>query len=350
MHIRLLTSEAVSPVVTSDASQFSRALRSGNFDQVAELLPSTPGNVVDINIMNILNCCYKSSDLMHLLDYLVASKFYLSSYMYECLIITAGRIGDSQLVSTLYESAVKRNGRLTSLIDAILHAYRVCDSHQKMISYVYQLFNENVRITSMQYEDILRTLIVHSEYDSLCDHIIGKMREQNRFISLPILSILLNSLDVRSPKLTVALIRQTRFYYKNPPLLNIIFSREIVKFSEKKQPEGVFELYREMSSDHLYLNMSELSRLKRVIGELMQSDYKFAVRSDDDVFTRLYCQCWLEQRCQSSEDISDYVDMIRTSNRNHSIEFFEGLKFVMIDLPVEFRFRHIHLYLYLLLL
>ncbi len=339
-----MTSEAISPTVTTAASQLSQALHSGSFDKVAELLPSTPGNVVDINIMNILNCCYKSSDILRLLNYLTASKFYISSYMYECLIITAARIGDSQLVSTLYESAVKRNGRLTSLIDALLHAYRVCDSHQKLISYVYQLFNENVKITSIQYEDILRTLVLHSEYDSLCNHIITKMREQNCFISLPILSILLNSIDVRSSSLTIAFIRQTRFSHKNAPLLNIILSREIVKFSEKKQPKGVFELYREMSNEHLQLDLSELSRLKRVIGELIQSGYQFTIRSDDDVFTRLYSQCWLEQRCKSSEDISEYADMIRCSMRNRSVEFFEGLKFVMMNIFIDSRYRHIHHY------
>ena len=344
VQVRLLTSEAISPTATTAASQLSQALHSGSFDKVAELLPSTPGNVVDINIMNILNCCYKSSDILRLLNYLTASKFYISSYMYECLIITAARIGDSQLVSTLYESAVKRNGRLTSLIDALLHAYRVCDSHQKLISYVYQLFNENVKITSIQYEDILRTLVLHSEYDSLCNHIITKMREQNCFISLPILSILLNSIDVRSSSLTIAFIRQTRFSHKNAPLLNIILSREIVKFSEKKQPKGVFELYREMSNEHLQLDLSELSRLKRVIGELIQSGYQFTIRSDDDVFTRLYSQCWLEQRCKSSEDISEYADMIRCSMRNRSVEFFEGLKFVMMNIFIDSRYRHIHHY------
>ena len=305
-------------------ARLSQVLRNGSFEDISKLLPYIPGNVVDINIMSILNCCFKSSDLLHLFSYMVDSKYYLSSYLYECFIITAGRIGDSHLVTTLYESAVKKNGRLTSLVDAVFHAYRVCDAHQKVISYTYQLFSENVRISSSQYEDILRTLTTHKEYDSLCLHIVSKMQEEHRFLSLPILSILLNTIDIRLPALTVGFIRQTRYFNENPPLLNTILSREITKFSEKKQPEGMFEVYKEMSRRHLPLNTSEESRLRRVIGELMKANYSFSVRNDDDLFTRLYAQCWLEQK----RDVAEFAERIKESGRNRSIELFEVFKFV----------------------
>lgn len=119
------------------AVRFSKALRSGSINEIFAILPYVPGNVVDINIMNMLNCCYKSSDILKLLDFFAQSKYYISSYAYECVIITAGRIGDSHLVTMLYEAAVKKNGQRMSLVDALLHAYRVCDAHQKVISFTY---------------------------------------------------------------------------------------------------------------------------------------------------------------------------------------------------------------------
>ena len=320
---RSVTETSTTDMGTATA-RLSQVLRNGSFEDISKLLPYIPGNVVDINIMSILNCCFKSSDLLHLFSYMVDSKYYLSSYLYECFIITAGRIGDSHLVTTLYESAVKKNGRLTSLVDAVFHAYRVCDAHQKVISYTYQLFSENVRISSSKYEDILRTLTTHKEYDSLCLHIVSKMQEEHRFLSLPILSILLNTIDIRLPALTVGFIRQTRYFNENPPLLNTILSREITKFSEKKQPEGMFEVYKEMSRRHLHLNTSEESRLRRVIGELMKANYSFSVRNDDDLFTRLYAQCWLEQK----RDVAEFAERIKESGRNRSIELFEVFKFV----------------------
>ena len=134
---RSVTETSTTDMGTATA-RLSQVLRNGSFEDISKLLPYIPGNVVDINIMSILNCCFKSSDLLHLFSYMVDSKYYLSSYLYECFIITAGRIGDSHLVTTLYESAVKKNGRLTSLVDAVFHAYRVCDAHQKVISYTFQ--------------------------------------------------------------------------------------------------------------------------------------------------------------------------------------------------------------------
>ena len=150
------------------------------------------------------------------------------------------------------------------------------------------------------------------------------MQEEHRFLSLPILSILLNTIDIRLPALTVGFIRQTRYFNENPPLLNTILSREITKFSEKKQTEGMFEVYKEMSRRHLHLNTSEESRLRRVIGELMKANYSFSVRNDDDLFTRLYAQCWLEQK----RDVAEFAERIKESGRNRSIELFEVFKFV----------------------
>ena len=69
-------------------ARLSQVLRNGSFEDISKLLPYIPGNVVDINIMSILNCCFKSSDLLHLFSYMVDSKYYLSSYLYECFIIT----------------------------------------------------------------------------------------------------------------------------------------------------------------------------------------------------------------------------------------------------------------------
>ena len=253
--------------------------------------------------------------------------------MYECLIITLGRIGDSRLVTTLYETAVKKNGILTSLVDAVLHAYRVCNAHQKVISYTYQLFTDNYAITSTQYEEILRTLTPHAEYDSLCQHIINKMKEHNRQISIPILSILLNTLDVRSPSLTISLIRQTRFGEHHQSFLNILLSREMTKFSEKSHPQGMFDIYREMSDQHLPLNISELSRLKRIMNELLESDanYPFNIRVDDHLFTELFTACWMQQYGRTSEGVGIFAERVRRSQRNKTIEFFEGLKYVRDD-------------------
>lgn len=250
--------------------------------------------------------------------------------MYECLIITSGRIGDSHLVTSLYEAAVKKNGILTSLVDAILHAYRVCDAHQKVISYTYQLFTDKYAITSLQYEEILRTLIPHKEYDALCLHIIEKMKEYNRLISIPILNILLNTLDVRFPELTIALIHQTRLNNHYRSFLNIILSREMTKFSEKNNPQGMFVIYREMSNQRLPLNCSELSRVKRVIGELLVRDpeYPFHVREDDHVFSGLFTASWMQQYCKTTEDIPMFARRLCRSNRNKSVELFEGLKYV----------------------
>ena len=264
------------------------------------------------------------------MKYFEQSRYYISSYTYECAIITAGRIGDVKLISSLYSAAVKKNGKTCALRDALLHAYRVCDAHQRLISTTYQLFTDHVSITSVQYEDILRTLVAHSEYDSLCEHIVLKMKEQNRMISLPVLSILLNSLDVRSPRLTVLLINQTRFHNDNPPLLNIILSRELTKFSEKKEPRGMVLIYKEMSRRKLKVNCSELSRLKRVIGELMYSDYFFDISDDDDVFTQLWTQCWLEKNCLSEDDVCSFIEMVHHSKRSHVVELFELFKFVWL--------------------
>ena len=215
-------------------------------------------------------------------------------------------------------------------MDAILHAYRVCNAHQKVISYTYQLFTDKYAITSLQYEEILRTLISHKEYDSLCLHIIEKMKEHNRHISIPILSILLNTLDVRSPELTIALIHQTRFSKQYRSFLNIILSREMTKFSEKSNPRGMIAIYREMSNQRLPLSGSELSRVKRIIGELLASDpeYPFHIREDDHVFSELVAASWLQQYCKTTEDIHVFAQRVRRSNRNKSVELFEGLKYV----------------------
>lgn len=312
----------------SSVDQLLRAIRTGSFNDIYPVLPYVPGNIIDINIMNILNCCYQSSDIHKLLKFFIDSKFYISSYMYESIIITAGRIGDSKLVSTVYETGISKNGSTTSLRDALLHAYRVCDAHQKVISYTYQLFSDNIEITSCQYEDILRTLVCHEEYDSLCEHILGKMKNQNKYLSLPILSILLNTLDIRSPKLTVLLINQTRYNNNNPPLLNLILSREMMKFSEKQNPEGMLVIYEEMSRRELSPSVSEQSRLKRAVSSLMKEGFSFDVSNGDDLFCQLWSQSWLELRIPSDETVNLFLDIIKHSNKNHSIQLHELLKYV----------------------
>ena len=308
--------------------KFSKALRNGSINDVFSVLPYVPGNVIDINIMNVLNCCYKASDIVKLLNFFVESKYYISSYAYECIIITAGRIGDSRLVSTLYEAAVKKNGNRVSLRDALLHAYRVCDAHQKVISVTYGLFSENSEISSIQYEDILRTLIIHSEYDSLCVHIVGKMQEQQRFLSLPVLSILLNSLGTRSPSLAIQLINQTRFHTNDKELLNVILSREMTKCSEQKNPQGMLLLYCEMQRRGILVDDSEASRLKRCIHTLMKQEYEFHVAKSDDVFTRLWSECWLEDNGNECSRIDDFVDRIKHSERSRIVELTALLKHV----------------------
>ena len=317
------------------AVRFSKALRSGSINEIFAILPYVPGNVVDINIMNMLNCCYKSSDILKLLDFFAQSKYYISSYAYECVIITAGRIGDSRLVTMLYDAAVKKNGQRMSLVDALLHAYRVCDAHQKVISFTYGLFSENAEITAIQYEDILRTLTTHPEYDSLCVHIVSKMKSQNRFLSLPVLSILLNSLETRSPSLSVQLINQTRFQKGDKDLLNVILSREMTKCSEQQNPQGMLCLYCEMQTRGIAIDDSETSRLKRCIHTLMRSGYVFDVPKSDDVFTRLWSECWLEERETSSSNLDDYLDEMKHSERNHMIELAVLLRFVMISLSSD---------------
>lgn len=295
-------------------------------------------------MMNILNCCFQSSDIHKLLTFFIESKFYISSYMYESIIITAGRIGDPKLVTTIFEAAEKKNGSTSSLREALLHAYRVCDAHQKIISYTYQLFSENVEISSCQYEDILRTLIQHTEYDSLCEHIIGKMKEQKKYISLPVLNILLNTLDIRSPKLTNLFINQTRYHNENPPLLNLILSREMMRFSEKKFPEGMLVIYKEMSLRGLHPSDSELSRLKRSVSLLMKTGYQFDIPQEDDLFTHIWCQNWLGSRLPGNATVLQFVDVMKHSQRNHAVELFELLNYVNhgvicsigVTLPLDF--------------
>lgn len=286
--------------------------------------------------MNMLNCCYKSSDILKLLDFFVQSKYYISSYAYECVIITAGRIGDSSLVTMLYEAAVKKNGNRTSLIDALLHAYRVCDAHQKVISFTYGLFSENSKISSIQYEDILRTLTTHAEYDSLCEHIVSKMKSQNRYLSLPVLSILLNALETRSPSLSVQLIRQTHFQKGDKDLLNVILSREMTKCSEQQNPQGMLCLYCEMQNRGIAIDDSETSRLKRCIHTLMRSGFVFDVAKNDNVFTRLWSECWLEEREKLPSNLDDFLDVMKHSERNHTIEMEVLMRFVMMYLEVDF--------------
>ena len=312
--------------------QFLRAIREGSFADIYTTLPYVPGNIIDINIMNILNCCYQSSDISKLLRFFIDSKFYISSYMYESIIITAGRIGDSKLVSMIYEASVKKNGNTVSLRDALLHAYRVCDAHQKVISYTYQLFSDNVEITSCQYEDILRTLICHEEYDSLCEHILSKMKLQGKYISLPILSVLLNTLDIRSPSLSILLINQTRYYKENPPLLSLLLSREMMKFSEKQNPKGMIVVYKEMARRGIHPSVSEMARLKRAIALLMKNGESFDIPVGDDVFTSLWCEDWLELRNPSDETIECFIDILRHSNRNHTVEYYELLKYVCYNI------------------
>lgn len=329
MNIQQPQATSVNAPAESSVDQLLRAIRIGSFKDIYPVLPYVPGNIIDINIMNILNCCFQSSDIQKLLTFFIESKFYISSYMYENIIITAGRIGDSKLVTTIFEAAEKKNGSTSSLREAVLHAYRVCDAHQKVISYTYQLFSENVEISSCQYEDILRTLIPHKEYDSLCDHILGKMKEQNKFISLPVLSILLNMLDIRSSKLTTLLINQTRYYKENPPLLNLILSREMMRFSEKKSPEGLLTVYKEMALRGLRPSESELSRLKRSISLLMKSNFVFDIPKEDDYFTQIWCQSWLEGKLPGNDTVFHFVDMMKHSDRNHSVELFELFKYVL---------------------
>ena len=315
----------------SASLKLSAALRTGSFKEVYALLPHIPGNLIDNNIMSILNCCYQSSDLMAFLDYLEQSKFYLSSYTYECAIVTAGRIGDVKSISLLYSKAAKKYGRTCLLRDSLLHAYRVCDAHQRLISMTYQLFTDHVNITSSQYEDILRTLAKHKEYDSLSEHIIQKMKEESKMISLPVLNILLNMLDVRSPRLTILFIEQTYFLNSNLPLLNIILSREMTKFSEGKSYDGMIQVYKEMSKRKIPVTSSELSRLKRVVGELMASNYHFDISDDDDAFTHIWSRCWLEQKVQSEDDIGSFAEIIKHSRRNQGVELFELLEIVGIE-------------------
>ena len=317
--------------VESSSLKLSAAIRTGSFREVYALLPHIPGNLIDNNIMGILNCCYQSSDLLTLLEYLEQSKFYLSSYTYECAIVTAGRIGDIKSISLLYSKAAKKFGKTCLLRDALLHAYRVCDAHQRLISMTYQLFTDHVSISSSQYEDILRTLVKHKEYDSLCEHIIQKMKEESKMLSLPVLNILLNMLDVRSPRLTILFIEQTHFLNSNPPLLNIILSREMTKFSEGKSYDGMIQVYKEMSKRKLPVTSSELSRLKRVVGELMNSNYHFDIADDDDTFTHIWSRCWLEQNIKSEDDIGSFVELIRHSTKSQGVELFELLKIVAVD-------------------
>ena len=248
--------------------------------------------------------------------------------MYESIIITAGRIGDAQLISTIYEAAIKKNGCTVSLRDALLHAFRVCDAHQKVISFTYQLFSENVEITSCQFEDILRTLICHVEYDSLCEHIIGKMKEQKKTISLPVLSILLNYVDVRSPKLTTAFINQTRYNKQNSSLLNLILSRELMRFSENQFPEGMMCIYKEMSAGGLTPSQSEISRLKRSVAVLMKNGYIFDIPKEDDLFTEIWSQNWLEMNIPTMSSIDNFMNIIKQSKRNQTVQLFELFKFV----------------------
>lgn len=324
---------------TSDSSvdQLLQAIRKGSFNDIYTVLPYVPGNIIDINIMNILNCCYQSSDIHKLLNFFIESKFYISSYMYESIIITAGRIGDPKMVLTVFEAAVSRNGSTVSLRDTLLHAYRVCDAHQRVISYTYQLFSDNVEITSSQYEDILRTLVCHTEYDSLCEHILSKMKEQKKFLSLPVLSIILNSLEVRSPTLTLLCINQTRYYKENPPLLNLILSREMMKFSEKQNPKGMLEIFKEMSKRGLFPSISEQSRLKRAITLLMKSDYYFDFSKENDIFTQLWCQSWFDTKPITHDTILMFIDLMKHSNRNHSIELYELLQYVLFSFPFPCR-------------
>ena len=104
----------------------------------------------------------------------------------------------------------------------------------------------------------------------------------------------------------------------------------MTKFSEKSNPQGMFAIYREMSNQRLPLSRSELSRVKRIIGELLASDpeYPFHIREDDHIFSELFAANWMQQYCKTMEDIPAFAQRVRQSNRNKSIELFEGLKYV----------------------
>lgn len=118
-------------------------------------------------------------------------------------------------------------------------------------------------------------------------------------------------------------------------MLNVILSREMTKCSEQQNPQGMLCLYCEMQKRGIAIDDSETSRLKRCIHILMRSGYVFDVPKSDDVFTRLWSECWLEERESSPSNLEDYLDEMKHSERNRMIELAVLLRFVMISLSSD---------------
>ena len=108
----------------------------------------------------------------------------------------------------------------------------------------------------------------------------------------------------------------------------MILSREMTKCSEQKNPQGMLLLYCEMQRRGILVDDSEASRLRRCIHTLMKQEYEFHVAKSDDVFTRLWSECWLEDNGNECSRIDDFVDRIKHSERSRIVELTALLKHV----------------------